>query len=143
MRGAGSTARGMGAYGKGGSKPSTAPKRPLKISDNADRRLFEKKYNQMYEANGSRRTVANKSTLSRTVKSGGSGANSPSNSPRQKPAPVKPSASIGSKLSKNKGRPVTSNMIAKQGVKQGGLPKSFSRTNSPKQTTSPVKRKGK
>mgnify|MGYP003653147302 CR=1 FL=1 len=61
----------------------------------------------------------------------------------------KPSASgivprpSGSKLSKNKGRPVTANAIAKQGVKQGQLPKSFSPTNSPKQKTSPVKRKGK
>jgi len=56
---------------------------------------------------------------------------------------AKPSGSAGSKLSKNKGRPVTSNMMAKSGVKQGQLPKSFSPTNSPKQKTSPVKRKGK
>lgn len=56
---------------------------------------------------------------------------------------AKPAASSGSKLSKNKRRPVTSNAIAKQGVKQGQLPKSFSPTNNLKLKTSPVKRKGK
>lgn len=86
MRGSGSGARGMGQYGKGGAKPSMTPKRPLKISDSTDRRLFEKKYNQLFKGT---KTVANKSTLSRTVKSGGSKSNSPSNSAKQKPVPVK------------------------------------------------------
>lgn len=99
MRGSGAMARGMGPYGKGGAKPSMAPKRPmtskrpLKISDSTDRRLFEKKYNQL---GPNTRIVTNKSTLSRAVKSERSSkANSPSNSPRQKPTPVKPSAKKG------------------------------------------------
>jgi hypothetical protein len=56
---------------------------------------------------------------------------------------AKPSASVGSKLSKSKKYPKTANMEAKSAVKQGQLPKSFSQTNSPKQKTSPIKRKGK
>ena len=58
-------------------------------------------------------------------------------------AGAKPSASVGSKLSKSKKYPTTANMEAKYAVKQGQLPKSFSPTNSPKQKTSPIKRKGK
>ena len=93
MRGSGANARGMGQYGKGGVKPSMTPKRPLKISDTTDRRLFEKKLNQM---GPNVRTVSNKSTLSKAVKSERSSkANSPSNSPRQKPVPMKPSAKKG------------------------------------------------
>lgn len=55
---------------------------------------------------------------------------------------AKPSASAGSKLSKNKGRPVTSNMMAKSGVKSGDLPKSFSPTNSPMRQSVPAKKSG-
>ena len=84
MRGAGSTARGMGAYGKGGAKPSG---KPVRFSDRGDNRLFE---SQLKKLKNSRGGTFTKTTTTRAVREGRIPKRaSPVNSPKQKTSPVK------------------------------------------------------
>jgi hypothetical protein len=111
MRGAGSMARGMGQYGKGGAKPSgraTPSSKPqprgdanirgkrIKGFSNAPKRLFDSKFKQLEKSNGYGRITPTKTDLNELKKQGRMYPTvRPSVTSRQKPTPVKPSAKKG------------------------------------------------
>ena len=113
MRGAGSMARGMGPYGKGGAKPTGRAKPSSKpqprgdanirgkiirggVSGTMPKRLFDSKWKQLEKSNGYGRITASRTEMTQLRKQGRMfKAAAPTVSPRQKPVPVKPSAKKG------------------------------------------------